>query len=213
MSTETATHVDVAPRFYDYREVYPFLEHLKENQDALIAEMDRACKSGSWVDWPERDLYGEETDWDVIPFIAFNKKVDKNCERCPETTKLLLSIPELRVAVYSRLGPQSELTPHYGLAPLANDALRCHFGLRVPEECGIWVEGEMRTQEVGEFIIFDDSKYHSAFNLSDQERIVLLMDFNRPAAIPRGTSEFGLTAELDDLIQQFLPDASPLDAQ
>ena len=49
-----------------------------------------------------------------------------------------------------------------------------------------------------QFITFDDSKFHSAYNKSNEDRIVLLFDMKRPSFIKKGTSE---VKEVDKLIE------------
>ena len=52
----------------------------------------------------------------------------------------------------------------------------------------------------GQFLCFDDSKTHRAFNYSQQERIVLILDLARPEHLPLGTATGGHTDELDQFI-------------
>jgi hypothetical protein len=51
-----------------------------------------------------------------------------------------------------------------------------------------------------EWLIFDDSKIHSAENLSDADRIVLIIDVERPRNIAIGKSEIGDTKELLEIV-------------
>ena len=69
--------------------------------------------------------------------------------------------------------------------------------------CGIWVDGCVDTHEEGRIIVFDDSKAHRAFNYSDGERIVLIIDLARPQGLPMGTATGGHSDELDDFISGF----------
>ena len=92
-----------------------------------------------------------------------------------------------------------------GWADLANYVLRCHIALDIPTtgDCGLNVEGEIKLHKTGEVIVFDDSKPHFAFNHSDRDRIVLIVDIVRPPDCPLGTAEGGHTEELDSFISQF----------
>jgi aspartyl/asparaginyl beta-hydroxylase (cupin superfamily) len=55
-----------------------------------------------------------------------------------------------------------------------------------------------------DFVVFDDSKTHSAFNNTDsEERVVLLLDLMRPPGVPKGVSEAQHTEELDQLIDEY----------
>lgn len=75
-----------------------------------------------WIPWPEDhftlgDDVENSKDWTVFPllhtFPAYcpenSKWVGSTCARCPETVKLLKSIPTLRTALFSRLGPGTKV--------------------------------------------------------------------------------------------------------
>lgn len=92
--------------------------------------------------------------------------VDSTCAYCPKTTALLKQIPNIRTALFSRLGSGTKLNPHTGWEDLANHVLRCHVSLVVPEGqcCGLRVDGVEEFHAEGNIIVFDDSKTHLAFN-------------------------------------------------
>lgn len=59
---------------------------------------------------------------------------------------------------------------------------------------------------MGQILVFDDSKSHYAFNYAtnaSDERIVLIVDMERPSSIPLGTAKGGHTNELDSFIKRF----------
>lgn len=63
---------------------------------------------------------------------------------------------------------------------------------------------QVRHHQLGNILIFDDSKRHYAFNRSIcEERIVLIVDIMRPSNIPLGTALGGHTTELDNFIDKF----------
>ena len=163
--------------------------------------------------------------------LTKRKFIDKTCVHVPETTKLLQGLgPALRTALYSRLDPRSKLGVHTGWSDLANHVLRVHIPLVVPGSqrsqsksaddgegtkpkmnkdsfsmglCGTWVDGCVETHDEGSIIIFDDSKVHRAFNYSEEERIVLIIDLARPRTLPEGTASGGHTDDLDAFINGF----------
>jgi beta-hydroxylase len=49
--------------------------------------------------------------------------------------------------------------------------------------CAIDVDGETYHWKEGETVIFDDTFEHEAWNHSDQPRVVLFIDFERPLPI------------------------------
>jgi aspartyl/asparaginyl beta-hydroxylase (cupin superfamily) len=137
--------------------------------------------------------------------------------------KLLQTLgPILRTALFSRLDAGSRLGAHTGWEDLANHVLRIHIPLIVPGNtsmandntsqnadnynmglCGVWVDGCVDTHEEGRIIVFDDSKVHRAFNYSNGERVVLIIDLARPQGLPIGTATGGHSDELDDFISGF----------
>jgi hypothetical protein len=128
------------------------------------------------------------------------------CRHCPGTAALLRKLPSLRTALFSRLGPDTKLSGHTGWEDLANFVLRCHLTVKTPAGrcCGTWVEGEVRFHSRRDFIVFDDSKIHKAFNLHPTEsRIVLILDMARPHDVPVGVAQGGHTPELDSFIDAF----------
>jgi aspartyl/asparaginyl beta-hydroxylase (cupin superfamily) len=187
--------------FFDYKEVFPELEQLKNNIEIIKTELNQYEQS--WFDWPEKKLYTENTDWKIVPFFGFGNWLEEMNQFFPKTIDLLKNVKGLRTAILSKIGPQTSLQYHYGWSSLANYVLRCHLGLIVPENCGIIVDNEVSEQKQNEWLVFDDSKLHSAFNFSNQPRTVLLLDIERPPHIPLGKAELGETKELIDFLQYF----------
>jgi beta-hydroxylase len=61
--------------------------------------------------------------------------------------------------------------------------LRAHLALKVPEkaeQCQMFLADTSFSWEEGKLVIFDDSLKHSAVNLTDETRVILLIDFERP---------------------------------
>lgn len=158
-----------------------------------------------WIPWPENNLYDHNTNpnWKIFPFCGFGVTIKENCDRCPTIYSLLQKIPGLQTALISRMGGNMCLKPHQGWSSLSNHVLRCHYSLIVPSGCGLVVNEEVRYHEDGKWIIFDDSKLHSAFNNSDQDRYVLIVDIERPANVPIGTSTEPDSDELVALIEEY----------
>lgn len=95
---------------------------------------------------------------------------------CPETTRLVESIPGMTTAIFSSLAPGTHIVPHEGYI---KTVLRCHLGLIVPDDCWIRVGDETKTWEAGKCLIFDDTFEHEVWNRSNSPRIILLIDFKK----------------------------------
>jgi len=100
-------------------------------------------------------------------------------ELCPETTALLRGIPSIKAAMFTELPPGSELRPHRD--PYAG-SLRLHLGLETPNDdaCFISVDGQTYSWRDGQWTMFDETYIHWARNDSDQNRIILFCDVERP---------------------------------
>ena len=68
----------------------------------------------------------------------------------------------------------------------------------------MWVNGEIKFHQEEYWITFDDSKLHTAFNNSNEERYILLIDMKRPDYIKIGNSL--REDNYDQLINQFIND-------
>jgi ornithine lipid ester-linked acyl 2-hydroxylase len=156
--------------FYEAAE-FNFALHLETNWKKIREEL-AALKGEHFIDWSERYLYKE--GWQTFGLYAFGVKIDKNCRLCPETTKLVETIPGLVTAGFSALAPGTHIAPHTGYP---EGLLRCHLGLVIPEDCAIRVSGDTRSWDEGKCLVFDDTWDHEAWNKSDRTRVILLLDF------------------------------------
>jgi beta-hydroxylase len=98
---------------------------------------------------------------------------------CPQTVKLLNSIPSVKAAMFALLPPGSKLNPHRD--PFAG-SLRYHLGLITPnsDDCRIFVDGEMHAWRDGKDVVFDETYVHWAENRTGQTRVILFADVERP---------------------------------
>ena len=182
-------------QFYKPLSVYPFLSTLLEYKNEIRHETLQI--TSKWIEWPEDLVLNGK--WSVIPFYGFGRWVHKNCKACPTISYVLHKIPGLRSAILSRLGPHTLLDSHQGWGRLANNVLRCHYVIQCYEKsCYIQVENRRVHVSQNHIYVFDDSKMHSAGNMSDYDRIVLLIDIKRPACVCKGRSDVPFTTELQE---------------
>jgi ornithine lipid ester-linked acyl 2-hydroxylase len=163
--------------FYDSGS-FPFAAELERNWTVVRDEL-LALTTREFIAWPEHSLYGDK-GWNTFGLYAFGQRQAEGCERCPQTEQLLLKIPGLMMAGFSRLAPAAHIVPHRGYEGYSGYVLRLHLGLEVPDACGLRVGNETRTWHEGRCLVFDDSVQHEAWNKSDVNRTVLLLDFINP---------------------------------
>lgn len=224
----------VSPPYLDLDEEYPGANLTAKlfSKEALQIFTEDALSVPQWTPWPETAHYkvssfGNEKPWTVFPlcycfpanepenltWVPTTKAfVPRTCRLLEEALRYGDGQSYLRTALFSQMAPRSVLEEHTGWADLANNVLRLHIPLIVPNNsgvdgenddlCGTWVDGCIETHAVGRPLLFDDSKIHRAFNYSDSDRLVLIVDLARPERLPLGTAESGHTEELDAFIAQ-----------
>lgn len=125
-----------------------------------------------------------DQSWKTFLLCGYGFASEAAIRRCPETWRLLQKVPGLKSAMFSIFEPGKHLAPHRG--PY-NGVLRFHLGLIVPDradEVGIRIADEVHRWREGEALIFDDAYAHEAWNHSDQVRVVLFVDFEKPTRFP-----------------------------
>ena len=122
-------------------------------------------------------------DWGAIFLWEYGEANHPVLQRCPETARLLESLPVSRIpgrapsAFFSMLKPHTRIPPHTGVT---NTRAIIHLPLVVPDGCGFRVGGEIRPWVVGKPFAFDDTIEHEAWNDSDELRSVLIFDVWNP---------------------------------
>ena len=98
---------------------------------------------------------------------------------CPNTVALLATIPTVKAAMFASLPPGARLVRHRD--PYAG-SLRYHLGLITPNSpaCYIEVDGQRYHWRDGEAVMFDETYIHHAENTTDQRRVILFCDIERP---------------------------------
>ena len=151
------------------------LDRLLEHRDALANLQDISTDQASITD---------DDRWKTYFFYGFGFRADGNCERCPETARLIGSVPGMKTAMFSILAPGKHIPEHCG--PYKG-VVRYHLGVKVPrdrERCRIRIGDRFTTWTEGESLFFDDTYAHEVWNDTDEERVVLFLDVVRPMRFP-----------------------------
>lgn len=166
--------------FYDISET-PELKVLEDNYAVILEELNqlrRNSENGYWLNtFPSYLHPNSKNIWKVFTFQFFGIKHPLNCSLCPKTYEVLKQIPSLVSADFSYLPANTKILPHKGFTKMV---LRAHLGLVVPKNCFIRVGEETKTWQEGKMLIFDDSFEHEAWNDSEQDRFVLMLDIANP---------------------------------
>jgi aspartyl/asparaginyl beta-hydroxylase (cupin superfamily) len=182
-----------ADEFFD-RDHFPWLVKLeaataviREELEAILASPDPGLMP--YIDLPPGtpDNFWSELDksanWSALHLWRDGSRIDEVCKRAPRTAELVESLPLACIAgrapavFFSILKAGKRIPPHAGVT---NIRTIIHLPLIVPGKCGFRVGGEVREWREGEAFAFDDTIEHEAWNDSDQDRALLILDCWNP---------------------------------
>jgi beta-hydroxylase len=176
------------PCVYDSA-AFPWAAAVEREWRLIRAELDRVlARKAELPDVQEMmtdaAALSRDGGWKVFPLIAYGLRSQANIDLCPETWRIVQTIPGLTTAMFSILEPGKRIPPHRG--PY-NGVLRLHLGLIIPEpreRTALRVGPERRHWQEGRALIFDDAYEHEAWNETAGLRVVLFVDFRKPLRFP-----------------------------
>lgn len=133
---------------------------------------------------PDHNRIIKDHSWRSFFLIGYGNRLEANMARAPRTSELVSKIPGLNSAFFSILAPGSAIIPHHGVIKAIYTA---HLGLVVPADSDkLWmrVEDQRLHWKEGEWLVFDDTYEHEVRNDTEETRIVLLCQVNRPLRFP-----------------------------
>ncbi|WP_434674516.1 aspartyl/asparaginyl beta-hydroxylase domain-containing protein [Pseudomonas sp. R1-15] len=172
--------------YLDRRE-FPELDVLKENWQVIRDEAMHLFDEG-YIRAAEKNNdagFGSffKKGWKRFYLKWYDKPLPSAELLCPRTVELVNRIPNVRGAMFALLPGSSHLNPHRD--PFAG-SLRYHLGLSTPnsDDCRIFVDGQVYAWRDGEDVMFDETYVHWVRNETDQTRVILFCDIERPLKNP-----------------------------
>ncbi len=171
------------------RSVFPWIEDLEGNWQCVRTELNDVLQNVDGLPSfhqvsPYQKRISKGDNWKTFVLYVFGDRFEPNCQRCPQTARLLEQVPGLRNAGFSILAPHYHIPPHRGPT---NGIVRIHLALKIPREsgrCWIRVDDRVLHWKEGECLVFDDFYEHEVQNNTDEERVVLFFDVDRPMRLP-----------------------------
>lgn len=133
---------------------------------------------------PDHRRIMKDNSWRSFFLIGYGVRAEENIARAPRTAELVNRIPGLNSAFFSILAPGSLIRPHRGVTKAF---ITAHLGLKVPDERDkMWmrVDDHRIGWREGEWTVFDDTYEHEVRNDTQETRIVLLCQIERPLGFP-----------------------------
>jgi aspartyl/asparaginyl beta-hydroxylase (cupin superfamily) len=182
-----------ADEFFDV-ELFPWFAELEAATPTILGEFQAILAD------PDADLTPyialpsgvPESKWSALDkslaWSAFHLwkegvRFDAACARAPQTAALVESLPICRIpgrapnVFFSILKAGSHIPAHTGVTNVRSVV---HLPLVVPPRCEFRVGGETRAWVEGQAFAFDDTIEHEAWNNSDGDRAVLIIDAWNP---------------------------------
>jgi aspartate beta-hydroxylase len=183
---------DVPPAAYLDRSLFPWIEQLEAQTDAIRQELLQLLHSDAGRERvfnteaiEQQNLRGLQAppSWNGYYFYRHGERRTDNCAACPVTATTLDILPLSHVrdhgpeVLFSVFTAGTHLLPHRGVT---NSRLVGHLPLLVPPDCALKVGGEVHEWREGRAVVFDDTYEHEAWNRSDRTRVVLIFDIWNP---------------------------------
>ncbi len=173
-------------------EHFPWADEFRARWPKMRAELEQQLENRASIPRfqdisPDQYKISPDDQWRTFVFCGFGHKSELASELCPETAAALALVPKLESAFFSILAPGKHVPRHHGVT---KGMVRCHLGLKVPEDsdhCFMNLDSESGTERCewkeGDVLFFDDTYKHEVWNDTDEERVVLLFDFERPMSL------------------------------
>jgi hypothetical protein len=147
----------------------------KSNEICTEVEMLLASKGftpkGYFIEGLSKD-----NGWQTYSLKTWGIEVKKALKNMPILNDIIKGNSNIVSVSINVLNPGMEIKGHYGDS---NTFYRSHFGIQIPEglpNCGFMVNGESKAWELGKLLTFSDGNYHSAWNYSNEKRVIVVFD-------------------------------------
>ena len=155
---------------------FPWSKDFEKEWKTIRAEVENIFKKVDVTDIPLGP--DQLPKWHSILIAQKGESSEEAKTLLPVTSKLVDACPTLLNADLSILEPGTEIDYHKANS---RTFLRMHLGIIVPKgDVCLHMEGEDLRWEEGKVMIFDDFYPHSAWNKTDEVRVILMVDFLRP---------------------------------
>ncbi len=174
----------------DYPVLAPLVAELVERWPELLREAIGAINH--FVPSPEINIQDADDIRLFILPVKWRGEMADQLEQLCDGGEILEAVPVaahlarhplVPTALFSMSMPGCEVIPHKDNEAWIGSVLRMHIGLSCPEgDCALKVGDESRSWVDGEVLVFDSAnEIHSAWNRTDQPRLILIVDVDRNA--------------------------------
>jgi beta-hydroxylase len=162
-------------------------EDWKDSQDYMNTIMDKHGWIRSWKSPEQTKEENGNGNYDWLNYGLFYDGVEfnQNIMQCPETYKILEKMKDkINIAGFSYMKGKSMIQKHTDSTGIIFHSLAFHLGLIIPEPystCQLIINDGYKnysyTETPGGTVIFDGTYEHYAYNQSNEDRVILYIDF------------------------------------
>jgi beta-hydroxylase len=170
-------------------ESFPWAAELEAHWPEIRQEAERALELREHIPAfqeisPDQYRISDTDEWKTFWYRGFGYRSAVFARLFPETARRVDSVPGVETAFFSIVGPGKHIIAHRGVY---KGIINYHLGVIIPhkyERCLMRVGDEQFFWEAGKSRIFDDTYEHEVWNDTDEERVVLMIQFHRPMRTP-----------------------------
>ncbi|MEA3051937.1 MAG: ornithine lipid ester-linked acyl 2-hydroxylase [Sphingomonadales bacterium] len=168
--------------------LFPWIARLEARWPEIRSEVDALLAREEGIPplaeiSPDHRRIAPPGKWRSFFLWGYGYRNDENIARCPKTAAAVAAIPGLNSAFFSILASGAHIPRHRGVTKAI---LTAHLGLVVPrqrEACRMQVDDRMLHWDEGRTFVFDDCFHHEVWNDTNEQRVILLVQFRRPAGL------------------------------
>jgi len=176
------------PEVFDPRE-FPWATELEKHWPEIRREAERALELRDHIPAfqeisPDQYRISDTDEWKTFWYRGFGHRSEIFAALFPETARVVDAVPGVETAFFSIVAPGKHIVAHRGVY---KGIINYHLGVLVPrnrERCRMRVGSRYFHWEEGKSRIFDDTFEHEVWNETDEERVVLMLQFRRPLRAP-----------------------------
>lgn len=169
-------YVGPEPSFWDASQ-FSWTALLEENHAVIREELDQyLLKEYNLTPYYNIHYVNKIGAWKTISMLFWNVSFRDIQSKFPHTISIIKKIPGCVTASFSMLDAHGVIKAHHGDT---NAIIKAHLGLYIPEglpNVGFRVREEKQAWQESKVFVFTDAYNHEAWNQSEQQRWILLID-------------------------------------
>lgn len=185
----TTTWYSIFDFSFDYKGIEPsyidpatqrWTADFEANFESIRAELYHYLENHQLQAYFNSAMVNNAKSWKTISLRWWDVQFAKNQQFFPKTMEIVNRYPEILSLSFNQLDAHGKILAHCGDT---NAMYRCHLGIKIPTTLpttGFRVRDEKRSWEEGKWLIFMDAYNHEAWNDSDENRIIMVIDVLRP---------------------------------